>query len=83
MTKREAIDRGVKLAQSKGRERQWRKGDVVAHPSNELAMEFIEARGTTAIIGLNNQTWQYPLAEIFNPNDAKSFAILLYTNPLK
>ena len=80
MNKKEIINEAVRRAQDLGRKNGLKIGQTVAHPSDKLTYELYSVDGEAATVGLDARKSpsgqevrkQFPLAELFDPNDAKS-----------
>ena len=77
------INEGVKRAQDLACWNGLGVGEIVAHPSDELAYELLKVQGETAVIGLSTKQSstkvriekRFPLNELFNPNTAEDEAL--------
>lgn len=77
MTHKEIIDRAIILAQESAQTRVWKIGDIASHPDQPIVCKIEEIVDDIAIIGWKSIRERVPLEELFDPNDAKHFALCI------
>lgn len=85
MTKDEIMRETVKRAQEEARSEGLEIGSTVAHPSDKIIYELLDVKGNIATVGLSAEesetgqevTKQFPFDELFDPNVALKYALLI------